>query len=130
LNPKRQAEQLQEQEHAEHDQSSGPRFAQVHVPHQGVERRQASANRHEQFDQRFEERRPAPEFDSRRRIVGGTLLVGQHDLPGKQFGHPVTVRPHSRQLPRPKPQAHGGLRRDREDEKFSQPLHYGSGRAR
>jgi hypothetical protein len=24
------------------------------------------------------------------------LLIRQHDLPGKQIGHPVTVRPHGR----------------------------------
>ena len=58
----------------------------MHVPHERIERRKTAADRHQQLDQRLEERRPAPEPHPSGRVVGGALLFCKRDLPGNKSG--------------------------------------------
>src|SRR5450631_2939992 len=129
LNPKRapqrkrQAEQLERQEHRQDDETAMPGFARHHRPHPRIHRRETSAYGEADLDHRLDDGGPPSEANPGERIVGGLLLVGKRNLPLKSLGYAIAMGGDRVDLAGGQPQARHGFCGEGRKEHPSEPIH-------
>ncbi len=105
----RQAHELQQKQDAQHEERALPGLGPVRTADERLDRREPSAERERELDQRLESGRPAGHAGAGDGVVGGPLLFRELDPAREQFGYAIAVRAHRRDLPGGQPQTDEGF---------------------